>query len=222
MTHTLTLASISNVTHDTYRLVFPRPDGYAFQSGQATEMALCKEGWTDEKRPFTFTSLPSDDHLEFVIKSYPSHDGVTEQISKLGPGDQVMIGDAWGAIEDRGAGVFLAGGAGITPFIAILRSRLLQQGNLSGYTLIFSNTAEKDIILKEEFDAMPGLETHYVLSDEDVDGMHKGRINGNLLDKVVSDYSQTFYLCGPPPMEDAVSKILKERGVSEDKIVREE
>jgi predicted ferric reductase len=40
---------------------------------------------------------------------------------KLKHGDELIIRDVWGAIEYKGEGVFIAGGAGVTPFIAILR-----------------------------------------------------------------------------------------------------
>jgi predicted ferric reductase len=72
------------------------------------------------KRPFTFTSLNDNDYLEFIIKIYDSNDGVTE-LGKLKQGDELLIHDVWGAIEYKGEGVFIAGGAGVTPFIAILR-----------------------------------------------------------------------------------------------------
>lgn len=220
--HTLQLNHIKPLTHDVFRLRFPKPQGFAFTPGQATDFALAKDGWVDEKRPFTFTSLIDDDELEFVIKSYPSHHGVTEQIAKMAPGDEVQISDPWGAIEDRGPGVIIAGGAGITPFLAILRNRLKQEGSLSGFQLLFSNKREQDIILREELAGMEGLVTHFLLSEEEVEGLPHGHVDGTFLDKVVANFTGVFYLCGPPPMEDAVSKALKERGVSDDRLVREE
>ena len=78
MTFKLTLKSIAPVTHDTWHLVFDRPEGFAFEPGQATHWALDKDGWRDEDRPFTMTSHPEAEIVEFVIKSYPDHDGVTE------------------------------------------------------------------------------------------------------------------------------------------------
>jgi predicted ferric reductase len=42
------------------------------------------------------------------------------KIRKLKHGDELIIRDVWGAIEYKGE-VFIAGGAGVTPFIAILR-----------------------------------------------------------------------------------------------------
>lgn len=122
MTYILTLQRREELTPDTNRYVFNKPAGLEFEAGQATELTLMKDGWRDEARPFTFTSLPDGDAIEFVIKSYPDHDGVTEQLLKLEVGDTVEIDAPFGAISDHGPGVFIAAGAGITPFIPILRS----------------------------------------------------------------------------------------------------
>lgn len=222
MTHKLTLQATEPVTHDVTRLVTDRPEGYEFTPGQATELALDRDGWRDEGRPFTFTSLPGSEHLEFTIKSYPDHDGVTEKIPSLQPGDSVLIGDAWGAIEDRGPGVFIAGGAGVTPFISILRTRLAREGSAEGSHLIFANKRERDIILRAEWDAMPGLRTTYVLSDEDAEGALHGRVDGDLLDAQVQDWEKVFYVCGPPEMVEDVSDLLQARGVSGERLVTEE
>jgi predicted ferric reductase len=58
----------------------------------------------------------------------------TEQLRCLQSGDEMIIEDAWGAIEYKGPGYFIAGGAGITPFVAILRS-LFNENKLAGNTL---------------------------------------------------------------------------------------
>ncbi|MEO8414268.1 MAG: flavodoxin reductase, partial [Ginsengibacter sp.] len=75
----------------------------------------------EEKRPFTFTSLNENPYLEFTIKRYEDHHGITDKMHQLMPGDELIISDVWGAIEYKGPGYFIAGGAGITPFISILR-----------------------------------------------------------------------------------------------------
>ena len=222
MSHKLSLKQIRPITHDVNELTFDRPDGYDFTPGQATDFALDRDGWRDEKRPFTFTSLPDTEHLQFTIKSYPSHSGVTEQIGQMQAGDDVLIEDPWGAIKDKGPGTFIAGGAGLTPFLSILRARQAEHGDLEGYRLIFSNKEEKDIILREELVRMPGLALDLLLSGEDTDGTHHGRVDADYLDNAGLDFSGTFYLCGPPPMEEDVAKLLTVRGVSDDRLVREE
>ena len=222
MSYTLELKEIEPVTHDTNHLVFKRPEGFTFEPGQATDFALDKDGWRDEKRPFTFTSLPDADTLEFVIKSYPSHNGVTEQIARMKPGDQAIIEDPWGAIEDEGQGTFIAGGAGITPFIAILRERLKEKGTLEGCTLIFSNSTEKDIILREEFEAMPGLKTIFTVTDQKDASVKTEMIDKAFLKENVDPSTGHFYVCGPEPMIEDIVTALQSLGVENDRIVIED
>lgn len=221
MAKSVTILETERVTHDVVRLTVEKPDGYAFEPGQATDVAIDRDGWREEQRPFTFTSLTDADHLEFVIKLYPDHDGVTEQIGKLEKGDKLLIDEAWGAIQYKAPGVFIAGGAGVTPFIAILRD-LQRKGELKGQRLIFSNRTEKDIILREEFEAMDGLECIFTVTDEDSSPLASGMVDTEFLKKHVDDFGQAFYVCGPPKMIEAVTGILKDLGADPDSVVLED
>jgi len=223
MGHTLKITDIQNVTHDVRQIRFEKPEDYSFTPGQATEVAIDKEGWRDEKRPFTFTSLNSDPYLEFVIKIYPDHDGVTEQIGKLEVGDSLITGDAWGTIEYKGEGVFLAGGAGVTPFIAIFRD-LHKKGEIANNKLIFSNKTDKDIILKDEFEEILGDHFVNAITDEPTDDhvFLDGHIDKSFLDSQIDDFDQEFYVCGPGPFNDAMMKYLKELGADPEALIFEE
>lgn len=223
MSHTLKITDIENVTHDVKQIRFEKPEDYSYVPGQATEVAIDKDGWRDEKRPFTFTSLNSDEYLEFVIKIYPEHDGVTGQIGKLKTGDSLIIDDPWGTIKFKKAGVFLAGGAGVTPFIAIFRD-LHKKGNIGENTLIFSNKSEKDIILKEEFDKILGERFINVITDEPTENHTYlgGHINKAFLESQIDDFSQAFYVCGPDPFNEAIMQYLKDLGADPDALVFEE
>ena len=222
MTHTLTLQSIEPVTHDTYHLVFNKPDGYEYTPGQACDFALARDGWRDKQRPFTFTGLPTDPTLEFVIKSYPDHDGVTEQIAGLQMTDQVEIGDAWGAIEDQGPGTFIAGGAGVTPFISILKRRLQTHGTLEGCHLIFSNKTEKDIILRDTFTSMPGLTRDFIVTDDPDSEFSGGQVDKAYLETVVKDSEGPFYICGPDKMVSQIADTLSALDVEDARIIKED
>jgi ferredoxin-NADP reductase len=220
MTHQITLLESVPLTHDTRLYTFDKPEGYVFQPGQATDLAIDSDGWRDEERPFTFVSDPAMPVLSFVIKSYPEHGGVTEKLSDLDPGATARIGDAWGAIEDKGPGTFIAGGAGITPFLGILRARA-RDGTLEGCHLIYANDRPEDIILHPLWEGLEELRTTYVVAERAGHGHRTGRIDAQLLDDTVTDWDKPFYLCGPPPMEDAVAEILRARGVPDDRVVRE-
>lgn len=223
MPHTVAIKDIEQVTHDVKKFTFEKPDGYQFEPGQATEVAINKDGWRDEKRPFTFTSLNDDPHLQFVIKIYEDHDGVTKQIGQLQEGDEFIIDDPWGTIQYKGPGVFLAGGAGVTPFIAILRD-LHERGEIEGNKLIFSNKTDDDIILEEEFQEMLGDSFVNVVTDEPSDKYTylDGFIDKEFLQEEIDDFDQNFYVCGPMPFNMAMMDYLEELGADPDELVFEE
>ena len=211
------IKSIGQVTHDVKQFVVEKPKGYSFTPGHATDVSINKEEWKDEKRPFTFTSLDESEDLEFTIKIYPDHDGVTEQLAKLKPGDELIVRDTWGAIEYKGPGYIIAGGAGITPYISILRN-LQQKNELKGNHLFFSNKTDKDIILKEELDSMLGNDATYVITDQEDTKYTNAYLNEEFLKNNISDFSKQFYVCGPPEMTEEINNILKKLGANTDAV----
>ena len=223
MSYTVEITSIEKVTHDVKRFRFKKPDGYSFTPGQATEVSINKEDWKDEKRPFTFTSLNEDPYLEFTIKIYDDHNGVTNQIGKLEVGDEFIIDDPWGTIQYKDAGVFLAGGAGVTPFIAIFRD-LHKKGEIDGNRLLFSNKTAKDVILQDEFEEILGNNFQSVLTDQDAEGhiFLDGFIDKDFLADQIDDFDQPFYVCGPMKFNENMMKYLKELGANPESLVFEE
>lgn len=215
--HKTSILSIEPVTHDVKRFRLRRPDGFDYLPGDATEIALDRDEWREEKHPFTMTSLPSDEYLEFTIKGYPDHDGLTVRLHALAPGDSVLIDDPFKTFRHDGPAVYIAGGAGLTPFLAILRD-LRSKGELAGNQLIFANKARADIIHEDELAAMDGLDITHVLSQEQADGYRHGHVDATLIKSVVPELSKHFHLCGPPKMQDAVQAALEELGVESDSI----
>ena len=214
------IISIDKITHDVIKIVTDKPEGYQFNSGQATEISINEDGWQEQKRPFTFTCLPSDNYLEFTIKIYPLHKGLTNQLLQLKANDELILHDVFGAISYKGEGVFIAGGAGVTPFISIFR--YLKQKNIIGKNvLMFANKTKADIILEKEFTNLLGHAFINVLSDENIAGYDYGMINEDFLKANITDFKQQFYVCGPPPMVDAILKQLADLGVGKNALTVE-
>lgn len=211
---------VEHLTHDVLHIVVEKPDEADFHPGQATEVFIDKEGWQNEGRPFTFICLPEEENLEFAIKTYPDHKGVTNELLNLKAGDHLILNDIFGAIEYKGEGTFIAGGAGVTPFISILRM-LEANKELHNNTLIFSNKTRDDIILKEEFEAMLGDKFINILSEEESDAYAHGMVSEAFI-KEHANMDGYFYICGPRPMIAAVEKQLANLGVEANKIVIED
>jgi ferredoxin-NADP reductase len=218
--HTVEILKIEPVTHDVRRFTVAKPKGFLFEPGQATEVAINRSGWDEQKRPFTFTSLNDWSDLEFTIKVYSDHDGVTNQLGRLRAGDELLIDDPWGTIQYKGPGYFIAGGAGVTPFIAILR-QLAKDGQLAGNTLLFPNKARRDIILRDEFEVMEGLACVFTVTDEPDPDLENRLIDRAFLEDHVADFEKRFYVCGPPQMVDDLKRHITALGGQADAIVFE-
>lgn len=214
------ILSIENVTHDVNRIVTEKPDGYSFIPGQATEASVNLPEFKDKKRPFTFTGLSDWEQLEFTIKSYDDHDGVTKQIGELKDGDELILREVWGSIKYKNKGVFIAGGAGVTPFIAIIRD-LHKQNKLEGNKLIFSNKTAEDIILESEFSDLLGDNFINILTREKADKYFNGHIDASFLKSHISDFKQAFYICGPKSFVKSVKEMLTSLGADTDSVVIE-
>jgi len=214
------ILSIVPVTHNVNRYRLEKPANYQFVSGQATEVSINKEEWKNERRPFTFTCLNDDEYLEFTIKSYTDHDGVTNELSKLKEGDELIIREVWGAIAYKGEGYFIAGGAGVTPFISILR-QLKKDNQLNGNKLFFSNKTSDDIILKDEFDEMLKDNVHYTITREKNTTYDNRYIDKNFLKSEITDFTKQFYVCGPDKMVSDITAILKELNADPESVIFE-
>lgn len=215
------ITSIEKITHDVLQIVTEKPLHYTFKPGQATDISINKIGWQDEKRPFTFTSIPDNPYLEFTIKTYPARQGVTHQLLQLKKDDELILHKVVGAIAYKGEGVFIAGGAGVTPFISILR--FLQSTHKMGTNkLIFANKTKSDIILREELSGVLGNNFINILSDEKIKGYASGMITEDFIQANRVGINEFFYVCGPPPMMTEVGDLLKRLGISERRITKEE
>ena len=219
-TQTVKILTIGHITRDALQIFTEKPQGIEFSPGQAIDISINKEGWENEIRPFTFTSLPDDDYLQFTIKTYPSHKGVTNELLQLRKNDELILGDVFGAIEYKGEGCFIAGGAGITPFISIFRY-LRSKNAIGDNKLIYANKTRDDIILKYEFHYFLGENFINILSDEVAEGYAHGFITENFLKEHIRDFNKNIYLCGRPPMMEVVEKILSALNVDEKLIIKE-
>ena len=220
MAYTVKITDVLSLTHNVQQITTEKPKNYSFKPGQATEVAINKKGLEEEKRPFTFTSLPEDKQLEFVIKTYHDHEGVTHEVDSLKEGDEIIIGDAWGAIEYKGTGTFIAGGAGVTPFIAIFKN-LEKNDEIGENKLIFSNKKGDDVILESYFNDILGDNFISTLTHQNIEGHENKIVDMDFLKRHLENFTQHFYVCGPDAMVKDVSKHLEMLGASPDGITFE-
>lgn len=218
--HVVKILGSTFITHNVKQFQVEKPKGYTFTPGQATKLALNLPGWKTKPRDFNFTSLASSKTLEFIIKIYDGHKGVTHQLGLAHAGDELLIGEPFGAMTYKGPGYFFAAGAGITPFIAILRD-LQKRKQLEGNTLICTNHTAEDVILDEELARMLGKNFLNMFTRQHVIGFQERRIDRNTVVALVQNFDQKFYICGPESFVANISDILRGLGAKAESIVIE-
>jgi len=220
MTYRTTLLMTQFVTHDVKRFIVGKPAGFAFVPGEGVELAINRPGLSEQGRPFTPTGSVDDQVLEFTIKAYPDHAGVTQALHGLQPGAELLLSDPFGTIHYQGAGVFVAGGAGITPFLAILRERA-RAGELAGQTLIFTNKSPRDVIQEQELRHLLGERCLLLCTQTESPGYLHRRIDRAFLEETLRNFDRRFYVCGPPGFMATVNSALAELGVNPESLVFE-
>lgn len=184
---------------------------YKFHPGQFANLTfLQKHMWFTH--PFSFSSTPNGSFLRFSIKASGDF---TNQISALKPGTKVIIDGPLGIFTLKTAKknkfLFLAGGIGITPLLALSEQLNIQKADV---ILLYGCKTKTDTAFKQELSAL-NLKQYIILSQESPLGEDFlcGRITGEKIKQLVPDFlSREVYLCGPEAMMKAVLADLKTLG----------
>lgn len=212
------VAKVEDVTHDTKRLVFALPSKEHAMGITVASCLMAKASVDGENvvRPYTPTNTNAEKgELELVVKGYP--DGkLSKHIVNLNVGDELAMKGPFHKFEYKpnmykSIG-FLCGGSGITPALQVIKEVCRNPDDSTQIVLVFCNQTKKDIILRDELDALqymyPQLQVHYVLSKAEGDWEgYTGYLTKEMIEELLPGPSDENLIgvCGPPPMMDAIS-----------------
>jgi propane monooxygenase reductase subunit len=213
----------SDLRHVVLRLT--EPDEVKFFPGQYMDFAIPGTG---EVRSFSMACTSCRDGLlEFVIKVYPDGRFSRYLADKVEPGDRLELSGPFGVFTLRDSEadlVFVGGGAGIAPILALLRS-MAERGLRRRATFFYGARGRADLCFTDELreleGRLPGFRYIPALSeagpDDGWDG-EKGLIT-DVVQRLAGDVSGAHaYVCGPPPMVEAAVPLLERLGVEEKRI----
>jgi ferredoxin-NADP reductase len=207
---------------------FSRPKPFDYKAGQYLIIVLADPKGSIMKNPLTISSSPTEDFLEVTKKITAGHE-FSEAISSLTVGDEVQLDGPFGQFildPTQNKIAMLSGGIGITPFRSMCRYSTDSKLKTDIF-LCYGNKTSEDIVFKQEFDQMKKQNPHFnivhTLSRQDSNWKgHTGRIDSNMIQQEIPDYTQRlFYLCGPPGMVKAMENLLNELGIVKKQIVVE-
>jgi len=216
------------VTHDMRHLVLKliEPEEIRFFPGQYMDITI---PGTDTVRSFSMANITSREgsRLEFVIKVYP--DGKFSHFldSRVQVGDRLDLSGPFGVFTLRDGDddlVFVGGGAGMAPILALLRS-MVERGLERKATYFYGARTKRDLCFESELrdleEKLPNFRYLPALSEPSDDDDWDGETG--LITDVVKRHASNLtgahaYVCGPPPMVEAAVPLLAALGVEEKRI----
>jgi benzoate/toluate 1,2-dioxygenase reductase subunit len=187
----------------------------AFLSGQYVNIAVPGSG---QSRSYSFSTVPGAGRVGFLIKKIPG--GVMSTwLEQAAIGERLDITGPLGSFylrEVKRPLLLLAGGTGLAPFLSMLEG-LVKDRSEERIHLIYGVTRDLDLVLVEEIDAytrrLPNFSYSTVVAEEASSHPRKGWVTQHMPAELLNGGNVDVYLCGPPPMVDAVRRHFDASGV---------
>ncbi len=219
------LASVDAVTDETPQvrtLTLGVPDWPGHQAGQHLDVRLTADDGYQAEREYSIASAPGEP-VAITVEQLPDGEVSPYLTQELRTGDQIEIRGPVGGYfawrpEGGGPLLLIAGGSGIVPLRAMLRSRQRAASTVAA-RLIYSARTQQDIIYSAELMQLEQDDTVDILvtltreMPPGWDG-HTGRVGEALLREVAwpADQQPLAYVCGPTAFAEAVSATLVDLG----------
>jgi ferredoxin-NADP reductase len=218
------ITEIIQRTPDVTSYRFVRSPELSYKPGQYFFVTI-KNGDKELTHHFSFSSSPTEEtHFEFTKKLTDHEYSLALKTAKAG--DWAKIDAPYGKFTFEGEYskiTLLAGGIGITPFMSICKYAT-DKGLESKITLFYGCRTERDIAFRREFEDLANrnmnLRLHFVLDQADSDWKGKtGVITADMIKNELPDYKENvFYACGPPPMVQAMQKMIESIGLRKEQL----
>ena len=212
--HALRVRAVVDETHDTKSLVFEVPpalaDAFAYQPGQFLTLRLGIDG-RHVPRCYSMSSAPGvDDAPRVTVKRVKDGRGSNWVCDRIRAGDTVEVMPPSGVFHPRtldGDFLLLAGGSGITPVFAILRS-VLAKGH-GRITLLYANRDEQSVIFKNELKALAEAHPARLTVIHWLDSVQGVPSVAQLAELARHHRAAQAFICGPGPYMDAAVAALQ-------------
>ncbi|HEX8077866.1 MAG TPA: benzoate 1,2-dioxygenase electron transfer component BenC [Chthoniobacterales bacterium] len=173
-----------------------------------------------QKRSYSFSSSPHAPEVSFLLRNTPAGLLPTFMRERAKVGAPLEFTGPVGSFylrEIRRPLLFLAGGTGLAPFLAMLET-MSHTGSKYPVHLIYGVTSDPDLVLVDRLEQfshrLPNFSFACCVADEKASYPNKGYVTRYIEPKHMHDGDVDVYLCGPPPMVDAVRNHMSEQGMS--------
>lgn len=189
----------------------------AFLPGQYVNL---KVPGSEQSRAYSFSSLAKDGEVSFLIRNVPGGLMSSFLTSLAKAGDSMSLAGPLGSFYLRPIQrplLLLAGGTGLAPFTAMLE-KIAEAGSEHPLHLIYGVTNDFDLVELDRLQALaariPNFTYSACVANPASEYPHKGYVTQHIEPRHLNDGDVDVYLCGPPPMVEAVSQYIREQGIT--------
>ncbi|HDS1695030.1 MULTISPECIES: benzoate 1,2-dioxygenase electron transfer component BenC [unclassified Pseudomonas] len=189
----------------------------AFLPGQYVNL---KVPGSEQSRAYSFSSLQKDGEVSFLIRNVPGGLMSSFLTNLAKAGDSLSLAGPLGSFYLRPIQrplLLLAGGTGLAPFTAMLE-KIAEQGSEHPLHLIYGVTNDFDLVELDRLQALaariPNFTYSACVANPDSQYPQKGYVTQHIEPRHLNDGNVDVYLCGPPPMVEAVSQYVREQGIT--------
>lgn len=192
------------------------PDALSFLPGQYVNLTI---PGTDQHRAYSFSSAPGAEIATFLIRNIPGGLMSDWLTGTAKPGDEISLVGPYGSFFLRPVErpiLLLAGGTGLAPILSMLEV-MAESGTDQPVHLIYGVTKDEDLVETARIEnlaaQLPTFTWMACVADPGSAHPHKGYVTSHITDKHLNGGDCDIYLCGPPPMVEAVREFLQAREV---------
>lgn len=211
-----TVAEVNLVSATAIELKVTADEDIAFLPGQYVNIQV---PGSSESRAYSFSSRPGSRELSFLIRNVPGGLMSSWLVGQAKTGDKVTLNGPMGIFYLRPVGrpvLMLAGGTGLAPFLSMLE-HLKASGSSQPVHLIYGVTNNEDLVSVKELEAFAATVDNFtfktVIANPDSGHPRTGYVTNHMEDAPINDGDVDVYLCGPPPMVDAVLGYFREQSI---------
>lgn len=177
---------------------------------------------TDQSRAYSFSSMVNADaeSVSFLIRAVPNGLMSSYMTGQAQVGDKLTLRGPFGSFYLRDVTrpvLMLAGGTGLAPFLAMLE-KVQAEGCAQPIHLIYGVNTDTDLVeldkLEAFAEAIDGFSFSACVADETASWPQKGYVTHHMEPGHLNDGDVDIYLCGPPPMVEAVNQYMQQKGIA--------